>query len=272
MTVIFEVARQRLDGAGNCWHHPFMRNFATFIFAGIAASTFAQGPVAAPGFQAPKEVAPGVFEIGAIRLDRNTSTVTFPTKVNMTDGLIEYTIVTSKGPTHESLLVSDVSPQNVHMAMLLLGAKGMSIGKNAPPPERIDAEYLAKAPKLEGDQIFITCKWKEPDGKEKSLPLERWLIRRAEVARKKPKEIPAEDGPWLYTGSFLHEGRFNADVQGVFGAVVTSPGALINNPRQGANDDHMWFAKTDAMPEPGTPVEVSIKLEPAKNKETQPKK
>ena len=234
-----------------------MRHLFFIIAVTISSTALAQ----TPGFQAPKEVSPGVLEIGAIRLDKNASTVTFPAKVNMVDGLLEYILVTSKGPTHESVLATDVSPQNVHMAMLLLGAKGMSIGKDAPPPERIDAEYLAKAPKLEGDRIFLTCKWKDAAGKEQTAPIERWLVRREAVAKKKPREITAEDGPWIYTGSFMHEGRFNAEMQGVFGAVVTFPGAIINNPRKGANDDHMWFAKTDAIPPIGTPVEFTIKLE-----------
>lgn len=237
-----------------------MRTISAFIFLALAACGFAQSP----GFQAPKEVAPGIFEIGAIRLDKNASTVTFPTKVNMSDGLVEYILVTNKGPTHESVLATDVSPQNVHMAMLLLGAKGMAIGKDAPLPERIDAEYLAKAPKLDGDRIFITCKWKDASGAEQSSPLERWIVRRESVTRRRVTDVAAEDGPWLYTGSFMHEGRFNAEIQGVFGSVVTFPGALINNPRKGANDDAMWFVKNSAIPPVGTPVEVTIKLEPAK--------
>ena len=237
-----------------------MRIFALLISAVLSATALAQ----TPGFQAPKEISPGVFEIGTIRLDKNASTVTFPAKVNMVDGLLEYLLVTTKGPTHESVLATDVSPQNVHMAMLLLGAKGMSIAKGAPPPDRIDAEYLAKAPKLVGDRIFLSCKWKDADGKEQSAPLERWIVRREAMGRKKPLDVPAEDGPWLYTGSFMHEGRFNAEQQGVFGALVTFPGAIINNPRKGSNDDHMWFAKTPAIPPIGTPVEFTIKLEPLK--------
>ncbi len=243
----------------------------TFVFLALAAAVFTQAPASESGFQAPKETAPGIFEIGTIRLDKNTGTATFPAKVNMVDGLVEYILVTTKGPTHESILATDVSPKNLHMAMLLLGAKGMAIAKGAPPPERIDAEFLAKAPKLEGDRIFITCKWKDADGTEKTAPIERWLIRREQVARKTPREVPAEDGPWLYTGSFMHEGQFNAETQGVFGSVVTFPGALINNPRKGANDDHMWFVKTIAMPPLGTDVEVSIRIEPPKNPETKTK-
>ena len=102
-----------------------MRILASIFSIALAVTAFAQAPA---GFQPPKEVAPGVFELGTIRLDKNASTVSFPAKVNMVDGLIEYILVTSKGATHESVLVTEVSPQNVHMAMLLLGAKGMAIG------------------------------------------------------------------------------------------------------------------------------------------------
>jgi hypothetical protein len=246
-----------------------MRILASLISIAFATTTFAQAPA---GFVPPKEVAPGIFEIGSIRLDKHASTVSFPAKVNMVDGLIEYILVTTKGATHESVLVTEVSPQNVHMAMLLLGAKGMAVAKDAPPPERIDAEFLAKAPKLEGDRIFINCKWKDAEGKEHVTPLERWIVRRQEVARQKPAEITAEDGPWMYTGSFIHEGRFNAEVQGVFGAIVTFPGALINNPRTGANNDHMWFVKQTVIPPAGTPVEFIIKLEAPKATETKPAK
>jgi hypothetical protein len=75
--------------------------------------------------------------------------------------------------------------------------------------------------------------------------------------------VAAEDGPWLYTGSFFYENRFIAQVEGAFAAMVTYPGALINNPRSGSNDDHIWFVKKSAVPPAGTPVEFSITLEPA---------
>jgi hypothetical protein len=227
-----------------------------------ATPLLAQAP---PEFKAPKEIAPGIFEIGVVRLDRNTSQVTFPARVNMTDGLVEYLMVTPQGATHESVLVSDARPQDVHMAMLLLGAKGMARPEDGKAPGRIDAEFLAKAPKLTGDKIFLTVKWKDKDGKEQVVPAERWLSRQIFSPRQPTKTITAEDGPWLYNGSFLYENRFLAQVEGAFVSVVTYPSALINNPRTGSNDDHVWFVKTDAVPPVGTPVDFSIKLEPAEN-------
>ena len=225
-----------------------------------ATTLLAQAPAE---FKPPKEIAPGIFEVGAVRLDKNAGTVTFLAKVNMDDGLLEYLLVSPQGPMHESVLVTDASPQEVHMAMLLLGAKGMTQPQNGQLPARIDAEFLARAPKLTGDRIFLTVKWKDKDGKEQTAPAERWIVRKIFMPKKPTKIVTAEDGPWLYTGSFFHENRFIAQVEGTFASLVTFPSALINNPRTGSNDDHLWFVKTEAVPPVGTPVEFTIKLEPA---------
>ena len=235
------------------------------MFARIAIALFAAAPLLAqapPEFSPPKEIAPGIFKVGTVQLDKNTATVTFPAKVNMNDGLLEYLMVSPQGPMHESLFTSEASPQDVHMAMLLLGAKGM-VQQGGKEPARIDAEYLAKAPKLTGDRISLRVKWKDKDGKEQITPPERWIERKIFTPKKPTRTVTAEDGPWLYTGSYFYENRFIAQVEGAFAAMVTFPGALINNPRTGSNDDHIWFVKTDAVPPVGTPVEFSITLEPA---------
>ncbi len=229
---------------------PFLANPATLL---------AQPP---PEFSPPKEIAPGIFKVGTVQLDKNAGTVTFPAKVQMDDGLLEYLLVTTQGPVHESLFVSDAAPQDVHMAMLLLGAKGMAQKLDRKEPARIDAEYLAKAPKLTGDRIFLSVKWTDKSGKEQTVPPERWIMRRIFPPKKPGKNVGAEDGPWLYTGSYFYENRFIAQADGTFAAMVTFPGALINNPRSGSNDDHIWFVKTEAVPPVGTPVEFTIRLEP----------
>ena len=237
------------------------------MFARLSALLFAAAPLLAqapPEFKPPTETAPGIFSIGAVRLDTNAGTVTFPAKVNMNDGLLEYLLVSPQGPVHESVLVSDAAPQEVHMAMLLLGAKGMAAPKDGTAPAHIDAEFLAHAPKLTGDRIFLRVKWKDKDGNEQTVPAERWLMRKIFTPKKPVKSVNAEDGPWLYTGSFFYENRFIAQVEGTFVSLVTFPSALINNPRTGSDDDHIWFVKKEAVPPVGTPVEFSITLEPAK--------
>src|SRR5262245_7032891 len=41
-----------------------------------------------------RELAPGVFEIGSMRLDKNAGTLSLPGKVNMDNGALEYLICT----------------------------------------------------------------------------------------------------------------------------------------------------------------------------------
>ena len=64
-----------------------------------------------------KELSPGVFQIGKIRLDKTKRTVTFPGKLNMAKDLIEYLLVTPDGSTHESLLTSEIQPTDLQFVM-----------------------------------------------------------------------------------------------------------------------------------------------------------
>jgi hypothetical protein len=199
-----------------------------------------------------REVSPGVYEIGQIRLDQKARTVTFPGELNMNDGNLEYLLVTEQGNVHESLLVSDVTPSDLHFAMLLLGAKGSGEQSGDLPPAQIDAKFLKTAPKLKGDRISITVRWKVSDV-EKSTPVEDWIVN---TEAKKP----AERGPWIYNGSVFNEGHFLAQIEGAHAALVTYPAALINNPRKGNDNDQIWEVNAKAVPPVKTPVDIVITL------------
>jgi hypothetical protein len=202
-----------------------------------------------------REISPGIFQIGDLRLDKAQRTVTFPGKLNMADGALEYLLVTPGGSTHESLLVTEIQPADLHFAMLLLGAKGAGLTAPAPedaPPAQINKEYLQRAPKLKGDDILISVKWKAGEA-EKTAAVEDWLMN-----SKTRKAAPR--GPWRYTGSMFKDGKFLAQIEGTFGALVTFPSALINNPREHNDDDTAWEVNTKAVPKVDTPVEIVIQL------------
>ncbi len=217
----------------------------------------AQVPAApeAPRPSAVKEISPGLFQIGQARLEQSTRTIKFPAAINMTDGLLEYLLVSRDGPTHESLLVSDLEPNDLHLAMLLLGAKGSPAAKGAQPaPGQITEEYLKRAPALTGESVSLTVTWKGEGAAEKSGPVEDWLLYG-------DTNKPPARGPWLYTGSvFGSDGQFIAQQQGVFAALVTNPAALINNPRKGHDSDKVWSVNTKAVPPAETPLTVELKL------------
>jgi len=238
---------------------PLAHLFGILLLLAAAQAQDADTPPAAPVM---REISPGIFEIGKIHLDQKTRTVRFPGMLNMKDGIIEYLLVTSQGSTHESLLVSDIQPNDLHFAMLLLGAKGSGAAKLAPgeaPPGQIDAKYLKTAPKLQGDAVAISVHWKV-DGADKAGRVEDWILNTE-------KKKPMERGPWTYNGSMFNDGIFLAQIEGAFAALVTYPSALINNPRQGSDNDAIWTVNEKAVPAVKTPVEITIQLLP----EAQPK-
>ncbi|HEV7868180.1 MAG TPA: YdjY domain-containing protein [Chthoniobacteraceae bacterium] len=229
------------------------------IAVALASGTSSPAQEPAPESAQPmQEISPGVLQMGQLRLDQNRRAVSFPGRLNLAEGALEYLLVTPEGSTHESLLTTEIQPADLHFAMLLLGARGAGILAPAPedaPPEQINKEYLARAPRLQGDNVLITVKWKV-DAAEKSVPVEDWLMN--SETRK-----PAPRGPWLYTGSMFRDGKFLAQTEGVFGALVTFPSALINNPRKGNDNDLLWAVNAKAVPAVATPVEITIQLPPA---------
>ena len=228
---------------------------AASLLTGIALALAAMaGDVPPPAKPTVREVSPGIFEVGKVRLDQKARSISFPGKLNMKRGLLEYLLVNPKGSAHESLLATDVGANDIHVAMLLLGAKGGAITADAPPAQ-LDAQYFRTAPKLTGDTVFITVKWKEKDV-EKTAPIEDWLFN--EEAKK-----AIEHGPWIYNGSMLYEGRFLAQEEGNLIALVTSPTALINKPRKGNDNDQMWNVNETATPGANTPVEIIFRLVPS---------
>jgi hypothetical protein len=208
---------------------------------------------------APVELSPGVFQLGAIRIEKATNSVTFPAIVNLgkesSSDLLEYLMVTPEGSTHESLLVCEVPPRDIHLAMVLLGAKGMTRTGTSAPAGRIDADFLAQAPKLSGEKVHLIATYKRPDGTEAAVPVEEWIL------NAKTKK-PATKGPWIYNGSYFLENKFMAQSQGVHGAMVSFPAALINNGRRGWDDQEAWLVNTATAPAAKTPITLTIRLEP----------
>ncbi len=197
-----------------------------------------------------KEVDANIFQLGDIRIDKRARSVTFPGMINMRGGSLEYLLVQEQGKTHESLLSTKVEPSELHVAMLLLGAKD-SAGDGKGPPEQIDQTFLKHAPKLQGAEIEIRITW-ELDGRQTQARAEDLLLR-----KKKPLQ---QDGAWIYNGSIIVDGKFLAQAEGSIVSIVTDPTALINNERLGNDDDQIWTPRADKLPPLNTPVNITFKL------------
>ncbi len=204
-----------------------------------------------------KELAPGIFQVGGVRLDKRQRTLSFPAALNMNEGLIEYLIVTASGKTHESLLQTDVEPYHVQVAMLLLGAKGAPAKPltNAPSggPIKGDALANAAATPIRGEPVNLELRW-QLGGVERVCRLE-------ELVLDVKKNAPMSRGVFAFNGSRLWEGRFIAQRDGSIVSAILDEDALFNNPRPGREDDSNWQIIPKDLPPRGTPVQVTIRME-----------
>jgi len=199
-----------------------------------------------------KEIRPGIFQFGDVKINRRQRTVSFSVGVNLTNGAMEYFLVSAWGKVHESIFRTDAQPYRIHAAMLLLGAEGM--GTNAEDTLAVPSLIVShpSSVRLPGDPVTLEIRWK----------LDRKEIRkRAEelVYNTKTKSI-LRKGNWVYNGSFLEDGSFLAQREGSIVSLVTDPEALINNTGPGHDDDTIWTPNTKSLPPADVPVEFIIKL------------
>ncbi|PTY02013.1 hypothetical protein DB346_10400 [Verrucomicrobia bacterium LW23] len=234
-----------------------------------AQSPFAEPPPApagttnAPG-AAPRpkveEISPGVFSFGDIRFSKRQGWIEVPCKVEKHDLPLEYVLVGPGGKKHETLLSTHVDATLFHAVMLLLGVKNSLQGADgfAKPPERLDAKYLATAPRLPGVRVRLEVRWEPADapGATRTAPIADWLLRTDPEATAAPQV-------WTYTGSLFIEGVFMARLEQSYVAIITDPSALINNPGDGRDKDRVWRPNPANVPAAGTTVRLHIALDEA---------
>jgi len=188
------------------------------------------------------------FAVGEVIIDAHRRTVTFPARVNMRRAVIEYALVTSYGKTHESLLATDVQPQQVHLACLLLGLAPRQISG---PPDTAEPVPATNA-------VAIEVSWDTPRSVRHRLS--------ELVSIKKPNTeepgAPLSRGPWYYNGSLMAESGFAAQVEGSIISLIRDPAALMNNPRRERDDDELHVPNTKWLPPEGAPVRVVLSFLP----------
>lgn len=189
-----------------------------------------------------KELGPGLFEIGKVRLNKTRRSVSIPVTINMTQGNVEYLVVTALGKTHESVLRTTASPYDMHVAMLLLGAKGR--GTNEFPEQK-----LIVPP---GDAATVEVSWKSGENEERVRAEALIFDRAANSAMQKVN--------WIYNGSQITAEGFAAQQTGSIVSLIDDPEALINNPLPSRADDDNWRVNTNMVSAIKQPAELVISL------------
>ncbi len=206
-----------------------------------------------------RELADGRWMVGAILLDKKKRRIEVPARVNMPDGLVEYVLVHSSGKTHESLLITDVQPYHVQIAMLLLGAKGANFNPNKPPQTGpITNSEIVKRPPITGTPTLLSIQWNEKTNRM-DKPIDQFIF-----DKKLGKEMPATN--WNFTGSVIWEGAYIAQIEGSIIALITDMGAIFNSQLPNRDADSTWYVRSAQVPRTNVPVTLRIQLDGKKGK------
>lgn len=186
----------------------------------------------------------GNIGFGKVTLDRRTKEVTFPAKVNIAedDVDLEVLICTPTGRTHESLLVSEIDPYHLQLALLLSGA---SNGTRIPLKNK-DGKEPGVA---QGSLIDI---YLEPEKMER-FPVEQWLKNKT-TKREKKKE------GWVFVGSsFTSNKTCMATEEGNIVNVWSFGNTILDNQAGTGDTDDIFVSYSKRMFPYETPVKVIMK-------------
>jgi hypothetical protein len=242
---------------------------AAGVAGGLAAAAFGQSraPSMPVANQPPlTQISRDIFQLGPVRLDKNQRTVQFPAKLNLKEGVIEYLLVHDRGKSYESMLTTSAEPYYVHLAMLLIGAKG------APPTDALlnattPQFHMNKPPgatnappplAIPGDPVTIELAWETLHGRKQ--------VRAEDCLMNLATKTNVAHSAWTYNGSRVVHGYFMAQGEGSIVAMIDDIDAMVNNPRQGSDNDQIWQINSNNVPPTNTTVEVTFKLEAPNSK------
>lgn len=193
------------------------------------------------------------LQIGEVVFNRKTREIRFPAAVNLAgDELLEFAIVHANGKVHESLLVTGISATHLNLAFKLLRYPA---SPELYPLVEEDGSFSDKFPEVAEDvkagaRVLLGVEW-EQDGAARRASLSEWISHGSTG-----RSIPAD--PWVYGGSFIYEGKFQADLSGSIAAIFLSNTALLNYSGTDNQSDEVWLPFPGRVPPVGTKVTVTI--------------
>jgi hypothetical protein len=158
----------------------------------------------------------------------------------MNSGLIEYFAVTEYGKTHEAVVVLGIQPMHLQLGLLLLGLEyGQNLG------------FQGDTVMPLGDSVYIYLGWLDENQDTTIYEISELIV---DYQNNQPMPSTA----WIFTGSFLHDGHYMADMDGSIIATYSDPVAILNNPLSGRMDDTVYDANEKLLPPAGKPVFMKI--------------
>jgi len=179
--------------------------------------------------------------IGKVVINRRTKEVSFPAVVQLTQGDLEVLISTPKGRAYESLLVSDIDPYKLQLAMHLSGANN---GARVDIPSTQTKKVIQQ-----GDLFGIFIKTE--DGVV--FPVTNWL-KNSRTSKK------FDDNTWVFVGSsFNSRKECMATKDGNIVTTWSYGNTIFDNPNPTGNTDDYFKVYEKKIPKSQTPVTVILR-------------
>ena len=193
--------------------------------------------------------AAGNIMIGCAFLRKNDRTISFPGRINIRQGTIEVLVSTRRGRMHESLIVTELDPFQLQMALILAGYRNGD--RNT-----ADAFHIEVIPDT-----------------SVRIPIEEWLY-------DSTAEKNMSRGSWFFAGSSFREGRCLASLEGnLININSLDKNTVLNAALDKDAAMHEYIVRKDRMPQaklknPDSPLEgfedtpVRVLLIPASGKQS----
>ncbi len=177
---------------------------------------------------------------------------------------LEFAGCTSRGKTHESLVLFDCDPKQLHLALIMLGL--------TPTPQV--TEFGQQVALDKGDKVVIEVAWEAsaaPDDPTAPPAVDGLVRRRLEdLIYDRRTRLAMPRVGWVFTGSRmvkvpappdwkeLHE-VYAAAYDGNLVAVYHDPNAILDTPLAEGGDDTVYVPFTERLPERGTEIVIHLR-------------
>lgn len=227
----------------------------SFLTLLLAAISLYGEPVTEPKPEIEK-INETTFRIGQVIFDQTTREIRIPVEVAVKQEVLEYLLTHINGKIHETLFTTQAKATNINIALKLL--------RYQESPELFqtrDEDLLPTGnyPDVSEDvkaaaRLAIHISWKDGEKAVKHTANDLIINHETKLA------MPV--GPWLYSGSYIHEGRFASDLYGDYFAIFAREDSMINWPGEGYKRDDIWGQFTKRLPAAGTQATLIISPPP----------
>lgn len=205
--------------------------------------------------QAPevKKLGGSLYQIGQITFDSDKAEIYIPTTLHHNEVIMEYVLCTDIGKVHETLLLTKISPFNLNVIFKLLNYQESKelfpiLNKDFIPTSEL---HPASDEQKKHSRFSITATWGE-GAKKITYPIEKLFSHTNGSGDTMP---PA---PWVYGGSYMHNGLFRPEATGDIIAILTDRTAIANYSGETRNDDTLWVPNKEILPALGSQIILTL--------------